>query len=190
MSTEHKFMLAEIDQFRTAIPKIIRAVFQGEPVDSDIRIVGMGAEGEKRLCYPLSPEMLIRIHRCKSVKTRMAEIICHSDFVSECKGVLTFRVSYAFEGTEPSGEVLSIQEQGWIFVHCSVVKKQPFITGVEGYPHDSLLPDKVPTPSGELPPSPRQARKRLHLRAAKDEAKSCCWEGLWDMILELFFGWI
>ncbi len=189
MSAERTFMLSEIDQFRVGIPKIIRAVFRGEPVDPAIRIVGMGAEGAKRLCWPIAPEQLDRIHRCTSVKTQSAEIVCHDDLLSETTGVLTFHVSYAFEGTEPSGQPLSIREQGWIFVHCSVVKNLPFITGVEGYPHDAPLPDKAPTPSSELPPSPRKARERLLRRTASDEAKGCCWEGLWDMLLELLFGW-
>lgn len=188
MSVDRTFTISDIDQFRTAVPKIIQAVFRGETPDSSIRIVGMGNDGAKRLCYPLSPAQLDRMQRCLSIRTQTADVTCHDDLQSECKGVLTFHVSYHFVGTEASGETLTIHEQGWIFVHCSVQGKYLFITGVEGYPHDAPLPDKLPTASSELPPSPRKVRERIRRRAMNEDVKGCCWEGFVELILELIFN--
>lgn len=187
MFRSNKLALSDTDEYRIAIPKMIRAVFCDQPYDSDIRIIGMGPDGVKHLCYPLTPQQLDRMHQCTAIRTQKVDIHCQDDMVSECNGVMTFYVSYQFEGTEPSGNLLIIQVQGWIFVHCSIEDKYKFITGVEGYPHDAPLPDKVSTSPDKLPPSPRRARERVHRSAASEEAKSCCWEGIIDIILEIFF---
>lgn len=189
MFSQDYFMRKDIDAFLVEIPKMIRAAFCDTPYASGIRVIGMEPEGARRLCYPLTSQQLERMHRCTAIRTQIAEIVCHGDLLNESKGVLTFHVSYHFEGTEPSGELLTIKEQGWIFVHCSMEGKYRFITGIEGYPHDAPLPDKVATSPDKLPPSPRRARERLHQRAISGDAKSCCWDGIIDILLEWVYGW-
>lgn len=175
----------EIEKYRVAIPQMIRAAFYGEDAAAfGVRLVGMGAMGAARLCCPLQPEMLRRIHACTAVRWQDAEAVYIPDENAERTGRLLFRVSYEFDGTDASGEDFSVRESAVVAVTCGALGGGLFwrglcVSGVE----------RCEERAGEisLPESPARARKRLSQRAADtgEFLGGCCLEGMLEIAFEL-----
>lgn len=182
----------QVEEYRMAVPQLIRAAFYGEDVAaSGVTLVGMGSMGADRLCCPLSPEVLARIRSSASVKWRDADVTYVPNEAAERSGRMIFRVSYEFDGCDASGESFSVRERAVIAVVCGCLgrglfRKELCVSGV--------YPCEEQEGVVQLPESPTQARKRLaqrlHAGSCGDTLGDCCVEGLIEVIGEAVIEFI
>lgn len=185
---ENTFSHREIEAFAEQVPKIIRAAWQNDDMKPlNVSLVGMGEEGARWLCAPIPPDLLNRIHRCSRVDFQDMNIrrVCIPK--EEQLGILTFRVSYDFQGAEFDGSPLTVQVDGMVKVHCSYLrlglsKKRLCISYVEGWKTDDPAMQ-------EKSASPRESRAQARVKAL--DRSSCangCIEAIFDLLGELFFN--
>lgn len=175
----------QVEEYIQLVPEVIRAVYHGEPTEAlKVSIVGMGAAGPARLCHPISPEVLRRMHACQTVRWQDVDVTHISNPGAEEEGWLTFRVRYDFEGMDADGNALIVQEEGAVTVRCSEMagmSGRRCICGVEPCAMTADGDVRLPATEG----------RRKAARAA-EEVGGCCLEGLLEaaleLILELFDG--
>lgn len=97
------------------ITEMMERVFKGEAAE-DLDIALKSGLAPEDLCYPLTAEMLRRIHACGQVKRARVK----ADLRHPMKMLLSIAeidVTYDFEGTEPDGQMLTLHEAARVRVY-------------------------------------------------------------------------
>ena len=108
-----------VEAYRTAVPALLKAAFYGDDLSAcEVSIAEMGRRGAERLCCPLTPRTLRRIHRASLVRRQDVDAVYVPDEAAERSGRLLFRVHYIFDGDDASGEPFAVQQEAVIAVSC------------------------------------------------------------------------
>lgn len=117
----------QAEAYRTAIPELLKAAFYGEDLSAcEVSIADMGRRSAERLCCPLSPETLRRIHRASLIRRQDMDAVYVPDEAAESSGRLLFRVRYVFDGYDAADEPLTVREGAVIAVTCRPPRESPF----------------------------------------------------------------
>lgn len=97
------------------ISDVISRTFRGEKTD-DLSIAFRSGIAPEDLCLPLTTDTLRRVHACTQVTRAKADTALRSKLLL-LVGVADLDVTYDFEGTEPDGQTLTIQQQARVRIH-------------------------------------------------------------------------